>query len=68
MAEGNYTIKPVASAVLWEGDTDDNTYVDGYVMVTPPEQTFPYMQILVVSFIIIIGVAVTGVMLLRKRR
>lgn len=68
MAEGNYTIKPVASAVLWERDTDDKTYVDGYVMVTPPEQTFPFTQILIVSAIIIVGIAITGAILLKKRR
>ncbi len=69
LAEANYTVKAVASTVLWETDTDDNTYVNGYVMVTPPpEQTFTFIQILVVVVIILIVVAVTSVMLLRKRR
>jgi len=64
---GNYTINAMASPVLWETNTEDNTYVDGHVMIKPPEQTFPFVQILIVT-VIIIGVAVTVVTLLRKKR
>jgi hypothetical protein len=69
MAEGNHTIKAVASSVIWEANTDDNTYVNGYVSITPPEQTssLPVTLIAAVVIVIIIIVAVTGVVLLRKR-
>jgi len=69
MAEGNHTIKAVASAVIWEADTDDNTYINGYVMITPPEETFslPPTLIAAVIIVILIIVAVIGVILLRKR-
>jgi len=36
IAEGNYTIRAEASAVVGEGDTADNTYVDGIVTITLP--------------------------------
>jgi len=69
MAEGNHTIKAVASAVIWEANTDDNTYINGYVMITPPEETFslPPTLIAAVIIVILIIVAVIGVILLRKR-
>jgi len=70
MAEGNHTIKAAASAVIWEGNTDDNTYINGYVVITPPEETFslPPTLIAAVIIVILIIVAIIGVMLLRKRR
>ena len=69
MAEGNLTIKAVASAVIWEANTDDNTYINGYVTITPPEETFslPPTLIAAVVVVILIIVAVIGVILLRKR-
>jgi len=70
MAEGNHTIKATASAVIWEANTDDNTYINGYVAITPPEETFsvPPTLIAAVIIVILIVVAIIGVMLLRKRR
>lgn len=71
-AEGNYMIKAVASAVIWETNTDDNTYINGYVMITspPPQQTFSFSPILVaaVIIVIIIVVAIIGIVLFRRRR
>ena len=70
MVEGNHTIEAVASAVIWEANTDDNTYVNGYVTITPPEETssLPVTLIAAVVIVILIVVAVIGVMFLRKRR
>jgi hypothetical protein len=71
-AEGNYTIKAVASAVIWETNTDDNTYTNGNVMITspPPQQTFSFSPILVAAVIIVIIIVVTiiGIVLFRRRR
>lgn len=68
VAEGNYTIKAVASSVTWETDIDDNTYVDGRVTVMLSDQPFPFTQILIVSTIIILGIAITGAILLKRKR
>jgi PKD repeat protein len=48
---GNYTIKAVASAVLRETDTADNTYVDGEVRIKePPVACFTFSPTLPFSF------------------
>jgi hypothetical protein len=70
IVEGNHTIEAVASAVIWEANTDDNTYVNGYVTITPPEETssLPPTLIAAVIIVILIVVAVVGVVFLRKKR
>jgi len=70
IVEGNHTIEAVASAVIWEANTDDNTYINGYVTITPPEETssLPPTLIAAVIIVILIVVAIIGVMFLRKRR
>ncbi|MDH5694760.1 MAG: hypothetical protein OEZ47_16810, partial [Gammaproteobacteria bacterium] len=70
MAEGNHTIKAAASSVIWEANTDDNTYINGYVVITPAEETFsvPPTLIAAVIIVILIVVVIIGVMLLRRRR
>jgi PKD repeat protein len=43
MIPGNYTIKAIASTVLGETDTADNTYIDGYIrIVKPPVSYFTF--------------------------
>ena len=66
LAEGNYTIEAVASQLLGETNTANNRYVYEYLVVMPPEQSFPFMLIITI-FVVVILVVFAGFVLLKKR-
>lgn len=65
LAEGNYTIEAVAGQVPGETNTANNRYVYEYLMVRPPEQTFPFTLVAVAAAIIVVGIF--GLLLKRRR-
>jgi hypothetical protein len=66
LAEGNYTIEAVASQLLGETNTANNRYVYEYLVVMPPEQSFPLMLIITI-FVVVLLVVFAGFVLLKKR-
>ena len=66
LSEGKYAIEAVASPVSGEMDTTDNAYVYEYLVVTPSEQSFPFMLIITILVVVIL-VVFAGFLLLRKR-
>jgi len=70
VAEGEYTIKAEASMVLGETDIDDNTYVDGTVIVkSPPVYVFPRgLALLGIIVAAVIVLTILAVLLYRRRR
>ena len=66
LGEGNYTIEAVASELLGETNTTNNRYVYEYLVIIPPEQSFP--STLVVAIVVVaILVVFAGVVLIKKR-
>lgn len=66
LSEGKYAIEAVASQVSRETDATDNTYVYEYLVVTPSEQSFPFMLIITI-FVVVVLVVFAGFVLLKKR-
>lgn len=72
VSEGEYTVKAVASVVEGEKEshTDDNTYIDGTVIITADETPPPPLNFFIyaVAAASIIGIALTALYFLRARK
>jgi len=66
LAEGEYTIEAVASELLGETNTANNRGVYEYLVVMPPEQSFPFMLVVAILVVAIL-VIFAGVVLIKKR-
>jgi len=66
LAEGTYRIEAVASQLLGETNIVNNSYVYEYLEVMPPEQSFPFMLIIMINVVVVL-VVFAGFVLLRKR-
>ena len=65
LSEGKYSIKAVASQIFGETDTENNMYIYEYLVVMEPEQSFPFMPVIIIAIAIVIGIA--GFIFVRKR-
>jgi len=67
VAEGNHTITAVASRLMGETDTADNTYTNVVVTVTP-SSTFPAQLFIVIIAVIAVAAVCAAVLLYTRRR
>lgn len=67
LVEGKYGIKAVASEVPEEIDINNNAFIYEYLIITPPEQSFPFVPIIAVTGVLIL-VVFAGLILVKRRR